>query len=143
MYTELLFRVQFFFSAVGYLPPANKLCEFYVFTPVYHSVQGKGVSRPTPRGEVGGLVKVGVSRPTPRGRLGGLARGSPGPQLGGGGWGVWPGGSRPRSGGRGVGSQHALRQTPPQQRATAAGSMHPTGMHSCLEGFLKNFIMVA
>ena len=83
MYTELLFRVQFFFSAVGYLPPANKLCEFYVFTPVYHSVQGKGVSRPTPRGEVGGLVKVGVSRPTPRGRLGGLARGSPGPQLGG------------------------------------------------------------
>ena len=26
-------------------------------------------------------------------------------------------------------SQHALRQTP--QTATAAGSTHPTGMHSC------------
>ena len=32
---------------------------------------------------------------------------------------------------RGV-SQHALRQTPPPKHtATAAGSMHPTGMHSC------------
>ena len=28
-------------------------------------------------------------------------------------------------------SQHALRQTPPQQMDTAAGYMHPTGMHSC------------
>ena len=28
-------------------------------------------------------------------------------------------------------SHHALRQTPPQQTATAVGSMHPTGMHSC------------
>ena len=27
-------------------------------------------------------------------------------------------------------SQHALRLTP-QQMATTAGSMHPTGMHSC------------
>ena len=30
-------------------------------------------------------------------------------------------------------SQHALRQTP-QQMATAVGSMHPTGMHSCFTG---------
>ena len=28
-------------------------------------------------------------------------------------------------------SQRALRQTPPQQTATAAGGAHPTGMHSC------------
>ena len=26
------------------LPPANKVCEGYVFTPVCHSVQGGGVS---------------------------------------------------------------------------------------------------
>ena len=47
-------------------------------------------------------------------------QGSPGPHLG-----------------KGVGvSQHSLRQTPPgppapQLMATAAGGMHPTGMHSC------------
>ena len=29
-------------------------------------------------------------------------------------------------------SQHVLRKTP-QQRATAAGSTHPTGMHSCFK----------
>ena len=34
--------------------------------------------------------------------------------------------------GQGGVSRHALRQTPPpQQTATAAGSTHPTGMHSC------------
>ena len=46
--------------------------------------------------------------------------------------------SRPRPGGRGVSRprprgilQHALRQTPPQQTATAVDGTHPTGMHSC------------
>ena len=29
-------------------------------------------------------------------------------------------------------SQHVLRQTPPQQMASAVGSMHPTGMHLIL-----------
>ena len=29
-------------------------------------------------------------------------------------------------------SQHALRQTPALQTATAADGTHPTGMHSCL-----------
>ena len=63
----------------------------------------------------------------------------------GGSWGVWPGGSpiphpggfsRPTTWGglqahnQGGVSQHALRQTPPT--ATAVGSTHPTGMHSCL-----------
>ena len=28
-------------------------------------------------------------------------------------------------------SQHALRQTSPQQMATAADGTHPTGIHSC------------
>ena len=52
----------------------------------------RGVSRPTHRGEVGGLVRGVVSRPTPGERLGGLAGGevsrpipggSPGLHLGG------------------------------------------------------------
>ena len=34
--------------------------------------------------------------------------------------------------GGGLVSQHALRQTPPGQTATAADGTHPTGMHSCL-----------
>ena len=69
----------------------------------------RGVSRPTPRGELGSLAR-GVSRPTPRGV------------------------SRPTT--RGVVSQHALRQTPSQLMATAAGGTHPTGMHSCLKIYL-------
>ena len=32
-------------------------------------------------------------------------------------------------------SQHALRQTPPQQTAAAAGGMHPTVMHSCCNSY--------
>ena len=31
----------------------------------------------------------------------------------------------------GLVSQHAMRQTPPGETATAAGGTHPTGMHSC------------
>ena len=59
---------------------------------------GGGFSRPTPRGEIGGLAR-GVSRPTPRGvsrptPRGVQAQGVPGPGLG------------------GV-SKQALRQTPP------------------------------
>ena len=81
-------------------------------------VEGSGlgeVSRPTPRGEVEGSGLGGVSRPMPVGdfqaHTGG---GSPGPH---------PGGCIP-----------ACTETdtpPPQQTATAAGGMHPTGMHSC------------
>ena len=70
-----------------------------------------GVSRPTPGGELerSGLGwglqahTGGVSRPTPRG----VSRPTPGV------------------------SQHALRQTPLQQTATAAGGTHPTEMNSC------------
>ena len=79
----------------------------------------------------------------PRGRLGGLG-GSPGPYPGGrlrglarAGLQAHTRGEVERSGpGLGVQaqggvSQHALRQTPPQQMATAADGTHPTGMHSC------------
>ena len=43
-------------ETIGFLPPANEVCEGYVFTPVCQSFrpQGAGVSRPTPRGEVEG-----------------------------------------------------------------------------------------
>ena len=47
------------------LPPANEVCEGYVFTRVYHSVPG-GVSRPRPRVEVKESGQGG-SRPTPGG----------------------------------------------------------------------------
>ena len=98
------------------LPSVNEVCEGYVFTPICHSVY-RGVSRPTPRGEVGGSG-WGVC-------LGGVQAQEwevSGPGLGGG-----PGL------GRGDLPQHALRQTypPPHQTATAADGTHPTGMHSC------------
>ena len=89
---------------------------------------------PGPGGGLGALARGRVSRPWPRGRLGGLAKG------------VWPGGLagavfRPTPRGvqvqaqaQGGVSQHALRQTPPppQQTATAAGGRHPTGIPSLL-----------
>ena len=83
-----------------FLPPANEVCEGYVFTPVCHSVHRAGC-----QGLGGGWgvsLWGGVSRPRPKGRLGDLAGG-----------GVV---SRPRPGGSpGTGgvSQHALRQKPP------------------------------
>ena len=76
--------------------------------------------------EVEGLAGEGGSRPTPRGRLRGLAGEGLQAHIQGGvqaqAWGV---------------SQHALRQTPPQQTATAVGGTHPTGMHSCSEIVLQ------
>ena len=97
-----------FVSAGQLLPPANEVCEGYVFTRVCLSTGGGGGLQVHTQGEVEGSGwGVGVSRPTPEGWV-----------------------SRPRLGG-GV-SQHALRQTPPQQTAIAAGSTHPTGMYSCV-----------
>ena len=73
------------------LPSTNEVCEGYDFTPVCHSVQKGGGSRPTPKGMLRGLAG-GSPGPHPgvwawggvsRGRLGGLAGGSPGPHLGG------------------------------------------------------------
>ena len=63
--------------ALNLLPPANEVCEGYVFTPVCQSFCSQGVSRATPKGEVEGS---------------GQGVGSPGIHLGGG-WEVWPGGS--------------------------------------------------
>ena len=40
----------------------------------------------------------------------------------------------------GLVSQHALRQTPPGETATAADGKHPTGMHSCLD-FMYNLLI--
>ena len=51
------------------LPPANEVCEGYVFTRVCHSVH-TGVSRPRPRVEVGGSGWGGVQAHT-RGVRGG------------------------------------------------------------------------
>ena len=59
---------------------------------------------------------------------GGLLPGVPGPRGSAPG-GAWSGGVC--SGGVVVVSQHALRQTPSGEMATAADGTHPTGMHSC------------
>ena len=73
---------------------------------------GGGVLQATPRGKLKGLTRgrfsrptpVGVSRPTPRGV------------------------SRPTPGG---GCIPACSEADPPWTATAMGSTHPTGMHSC------------
>ena len=66
--------------------------------------------------------------------------------------GAGPGVSRPRPRGsqaRGRGqapggvSQHALRQTPPQQTATAADGMHPTGIHSSYKSDTKGLFTLS
>ena len=109
-----------------FLPPANKVCEGYVFRCIcqsfcsqsscsQHALQAVSqhalqVSRPTPRGGGSrgvwpggspGLHPWGVSRPTPGGVSRPTPRGSPGPHLGG-----------LQANTEGGGSQHALRQTP-------------------------------
>ena len=48
------------------LPPANEVCEGYVFTRVCHSVH-RGVSRPRPRVEVGAVWLGGCPGPHPGG----------------------------------------------------------------------------
>ena len=114
------------FLIYNLLPPANEVCEGYVFTRVCMSTGGwypsmpcrwypsmpcrspGGSPGPHPGGKLRGLAR-GVSRPTP----GGVSR----PTLEG----------SPSSHG-GCVSQHALRQAP--QTATAEGGTHPTGMHS-------------
>ena len=125
--STLYLRLLHHFVQLIFLPSANEVCEGYVFTRVCHSVQlggGGGALGPDPGGRLGGLAG-GVSRPIPRGVVGGPGRK--------GGLGPGPGGCP----GPGLGvvcvSQHALRQTSPPQTATAAGGTHPTGMHSCLE----------
>ena len=86
-----------------------------------------GSPGPHPGGKLRSLT-WGASRPTPRGEVQGSGLGGLQAHT----WGV----SRHKLGG-GV-SQHALRQTPPQQTATAADGTHPTGTHSC---FRQKFMM--
>ena len=107
------------------LPPANEVCEGYIFTAVCHSVcircldtgLGGGVSTQAqwegflPRTRGGVSVQVqGVSRPAP-GR-----------------------GVQAQAWGLGV-FQHVVRQTPIRDTATAVGGINPTGMYSCSLGF--------
>ena len=94
------------------------------------------VSRPTPRGRLRGLAgggmglqahTWGVSRPTPRGEVEGsgwevsrpTSGGSPGPHLG-----------------ECIPACTEADTPPPQQTATAAGSMHPTGPKIILVWFI-------
>ena len=88
-----------------------------------------GVSRTIPRGEVEGL-DGGLQAQAQSGEVGGLAGGSPGPSPGVEGLQAQAWGVQAQAGGV---SQHSLRQTSPQQTATAADSTHPTGMHSCYD----------
>ena len=83
------------------LPPANVVCEGYVFTPVCLStgVIPACISGGIPACLAAGLQGVvsqhalQVSRPTPvRGKLRGLAGGGLQAHTQGGSWGVWPGG---------------------------------------------------
>ena len=38
-------------------------------------------------------------------------------------------------------SQHALRQIPPEETATAVDGTHPTGMHSCIKIFFIKVLL--
>ena len=136
------------------LPPANEVCKGYVFTHVCHSVHigGGGIPACIAGGipaclaaGLGGVVSqhaLQVSSLTPRGKLRGLARGvfrptsrgSPGPH---------PGGSPGPHPGAVYLSMHWGRRPP---MATAAGSTHPTGMHSCwmqfYSGYRNRFLVI-
>ena len=87
----------------------QRSCEGYIFTGVCLSTGGVPDPGVPP---LGGAWSWGGSAPER-----GLLLGVPGPR------GVC-------SQGRLV-SQHALRQTPSRETATAADGTHPTGMHSC------------
>ena len=74
---------------------------------------------------------VGGSRPTPREKLRGLTKGSPGPHSGGS-PGPHPGGLQANTRGGGLCIPAYIEADPPPPwTATAVGSTHPTGMHSC------------
>ena len=111
----------------SFLPPANKVCEGYVFTCVRLSTGGGGAawypSMPCrwypsmPCRSLGGGIPACLAgfQAHTQGELEGSGQGRV---------------SRPTPGGV---SKHALRQTPPPAHLTAiaAGGKHLTGMHSC------------
>ena len=103
-----------------------------------------GFQAHTQGGSLGGSGQRGVSRPTPKGEVeGDLAGGGPlGPHPRGKLRGNWPRGvSRPIPRGSALGGDLLLGGClvpgclcvwrPPPRMATAAGGTHPTGMHSC------------
>ena len=105
-------------NLLEYLPPATKLGQGYIFTGICHSVNRGGAWFRGGAWSWGGLLSGGAWS-------GGclvLGRSAPGgvPGPRGGRFLLW-GVSAPRG---------CLVETPPM--ATAAGSTHPTGMHSCL-----------
>ena len=132
------------------LLPATKLGKDMFYMCLWFCSQG-WVSRPRPRGRLGGLAGGSrtrpreeawgsgrvVSRPTPGGCPGPHPGGCPGHQVGGC-PGPHPGGCPgPHLGAPGPGgfipACTEADTPPPQQMATTAGGMHPTGMHSCLK----------
>ena len=147
------------FSLITFLPPANEVCEGYVFTPVCHSVHRGSVPGP------GGVWSWGVPGPGGFGPRGCLVRGGLVPaclagfqaHTQGGSWGGSGPGPHPRGKLKGIWSRPTPKgevegdlvqghtqggswggsgpgpHPPPPMTATAAGSTHPTGMHSCSE----------
>ena len=130
-------------SEYSSLPPANEVYEDYVFTSFCHSVhRGRGsASRrglhlggvwqtpPRPTDTTGYGQQAGGTHPTgihscyrPQRSCEGYVFTGFCLSTGGRGWCLLRGGA----------SQHALRQTPPGETATAADGTHPTGMHSCI-----------
>ena len=115
--------------------PQTKFAKVMFFTPVYHSIHRR-VSRSTPRGEV--ERSRGVSRPPPRGGLGGSGWGASRPTPRGvqaHAWGVR--GVSPGPSWEWIPACTEADTTPLQQTTTAAGGTHPTGMHSCLQFLWK------
>ena len=121
---RLLIRTIFGTHFLYLLPPANEVCEGYVFTHMCQSFcSGGGIPACLAGGILaclaglqGGVSQhaLQVSRPTPKGEVEGS------------GW----GGLQAHTLVRGVyPSMHWGRPSPPT--ATAAGCTHPTGMHSC------------
>ena len=108
------------------LPPANVVCESYVFTGVCLSTGGGSPSKETPWKEEppGRETPQQVDPPgreTPQ-KEAFLAGRPPTPHSG----------RRHPLAGRFPGRKTNPRQRDPPPTATAAGGTHPTGMHSCL-----------
>ena len=123
MSDEATSKGSFTLSESEFLPPATKLGQGNIFRSVCQEFcpqLGDGVSRQQTQGGRWGVWLGGVQAQT-QGEAGGLAGGGFRPTRG-----VVV--SRPRA--RGCIPACTEADTP-QQTATAAGSMHPTGMHSC------------
>ena len=123
------------------LPPANEVCEDYVFTPVSNSVHRRGGAC-VAGGHVWqeGMYGRGACMVEGHAWAGGMCGGGHAWQGGHAWWGAcvvgghaWQGGMH----GKGAclaGGVHAMHTSPWTLRETVgqcAGGTHPTGMHSC------------